>query len=118
MLNVNIIFSVMYINILNLQCICTTGLFLMAIPDSCCHHILFIWKYSCVLFSYYSCCISERSIKMCIHYTDNLLSELDCLSVKLKCVFNSIISPEVYWHESITVYLIPDVQQSNMTKHC
>ncbi len=31
-------------------------------------------------------------------------------SVKLKCVFNSIISPEVCWCEILTLYLIADVQ--------
>ncbi len=39
-----------------------------------------------------------------------MLSELDCLSMKLKCIFNFIISPEVHWHKMLTAYLIPDVQ--------
>ncbi len=39
-----------------------------------------------------------------------MLSELDCLRVKLKCIFNSIISFEVHWHEVVTKYLILDVQ--------
>ncbi len=39
-----------------------------------------------------------------------MLSELGCLSMKLKCAFNSIINPEVEWNEILTAYLIPDIQ--------
>ncbi len=37
-------------------------------------------------------------------------------SVKLKCVFNSIISPEVCWCEILTLYLIADVHECH-TEH-
>ncbi len=44
-----------------------------------------------------------------------MLSELDCLNVTLKCVFNSIISPEIHLHELLTEHLIDDVQFQKKT---
>ncbi len=41
-----------------------------------------------------------------------MLSELDYLSMKYKCVFNYIIICEVNWLKILTAYLIPDVQNS------
>ncbi len=56
--------------------------------------------------SCYSHSIPEHEIKMHFNYTDWVYK----LSMKLQCVFNSIIRPEVHWCERLTVYFIPDIQ--------
>ncbi len=42
---------------------------------------------------------------------------LNCLSMKLIFVFNSIISPDVHWHEILIVDLIPDLQYFGISRY-